>query len=220
MVPLVALVIFFMVMRRVPAVVMDVHGHSYNFTRVESGIRLPPKQLMGLGEGKVIDAATALQINLPTAFSVGVCENVLMKSARYIDCGVWSRRVIPKDLVVAYDVAFLVFQHDYINGIPSAGMLLQWVLQDLEERMFLCSTRVCDILRFSVPASSLVDIKDVTFPLSARSVRVAAVDWLPSNLTWDTYPGGSVAPVDTYLRQFAKPVTKPLIIFLSLGISI
>lgn len=147
--------------------------------------------------------ANRVGVRLPVKYSVGVCTHAVLlhhhtRRHHSLECGPIhhyqkSNRFINKHLALAVDLSFGGFQHDIIAGLPVAAMLLHWVLQHPSDRAFLCSAIVCDILRHSVPPSSVIQLADdpAAYPLTALSLRIAFNEWSRENLTDLSYPVGA-----------------------------
>lgn len=153
-----------------------------------------------------------LGIKMPKEFSVGICEHVLMTSMKNFQCNIsrpndGKTKIVEKDLALSYDIFEDVFQHHMVNGLPSAGMISDWVIESMSERAFLCAPLICEILMkayTSIDSSNIIKAAD--FPIWARSLRAAFPKWISNNVTWDSYPIGSYHLVNiNVIRQFTDP---------------
>ena len=102
------------------------------------------------------------------------------------------KKIINKDLVVAFDPFSNIFQHAMISGLPSGGMLADWVLEKPIERGFLCNTFICDLFKSLVHLNESNIFPDFNWhPIWARSITFAFIDWKKENVTKPAYPIGS-----------------------------
>ena len=98
-------------------------------------------------------------------------------------------KIINKDLVVAYDTFSNIFQHAMICGLPTGGMLADWVLEKPSERGFLCNPYICDLFKSLDHLNESNIFPDYSWhKIWARSMTFAFNEWKKENLTWESYP--------------------------------
>ena len=186
-----------------------VHGFWINFTEVKEEIIWDAAKRMRNPDNVEywIKHAESQGIVLPNNFSIGICMSSII-SKKTITCNNAPKDIsvdikrIDKDLAIAYDLPFHSFQHNFINGIPSASLLVDWVLEK-ENRAFLCLKDVCEFLR-SVEGitDSMLILADL--PIWANSVTAAYIDWEGMGLIGDVYPFGSYFPAVKYTDKLLR----------------
>jgi hypothetical protein len=180
------------------------------------------------GSGDAHAVAVRQQLVLPGKYSVGTCPRALIKSSPSITVSCNSAQpsdavVVDRDCAVAYHFPHnFIFQHDMINGLSIAGLLTDWVRQDAASRAFLCSPRLCEILRALdwVTPENIVEVAQVPNNMFFRSIRLAYVKWHDGSepVTFYSYPIGSSFPVLAYVsKTFAGVPPQNTLLFLSRG---
>jgi hypothetical protein len=169
-----------------------------------------------------------LDLKVPRQFSIAVCERALIyQDPSQLSCDTVSHdpvSFLDMDLVMGYDLFSSAFQHDLINGLPQAGLLADWVMEDTNQRGFLCQETVCNILR-ALQNMSKINIMNrgvLKYPMLVRSLRIAFVEWEREDRTWDCYPRAASYPATLYVsKTFQRPnqTSKKIILFLSRGSS-
>jgi len=184
-----------------------VHGIKFYVNEVIDGIAMNASRF---DKPYKEDDLRRLQLLMPTNYSVGICYSAFILNPVVFDCNykdVSNKTLMNNlDLVVGYDVfSPAVFQHDYINGIPSTAMLVDWVLSG-QQRAILCAPTVCDLLKSVDGIQSSHILHFDRFPLYVRSFRLAFIDWhfLPE----DTYPMGAYFPQRSFLQK--KNIISPI----------
>jgi hypothetical protein len=157
-------------------------------------------------------AAADLGILLQPSYSIVICKvpfverfgSSITTYAISYNCTISlsnSSQFIDRDLAVGFSPSQpYTFQHNLIDGLPRAGMMVEWVLGDTNKRALLCCTIVCFVLSSVVPLDNLIDISTLQFPFYARSIQVA-------DLHLGNYPLGSLWVVDKLLpKEFGNEV--------------
>ena len=186
-----------------------VHEFSINFTKVKETVIWDATKRMRNPEniGYWLNHAKSQGIILPTNYSIGVCLSSII-SMKTITCDNAPTDIpvdiqrIDKDLAIAYDLKFHSFQHTFINGIPSASLLVDWVLEK-ENRAFLCLKDVCEFLK-SVEGITDSMLIPAHLPIWANSVTAAYIDWAGLGLVRDIYPFGSYFPAIKYTDKLLR----------------
>jgi hypothetical protein len=134
-----------------------------------------------------------------------------------IKCGVPrpenASLIVDYDLVLAHSLGFLVFQHDFINGVPQAGILMDFVGSNAKSCLICASRLMAEIL--SASSSCVLERSKLPEEYWARSLRFSLGGY---GSTWDTYPVGSFHPMRNYIHQQNLTVSPvPKVLFFSRG---
>lgn len=192
--------------------------------------KIPAHRLVDFDLTSIQANAQQVGIILPTEYSVGVCHHgilLISHSGRLATFECSSReyytkvnKLIPKHVVLAYDVAFGGFQHDMMGGIPSIGMLLDWVLERPDERAYLCTPAVCNVLKHVVPSGCIVDLghnEQKLYPIAALSLRFPFNQDIEERVTADAYPIGAYVATQGIIAEESGEVEVGHVLFLSRG---
>jgi hypothetical protein len=190
-------------------VLKSVHGVEINFTEVKEITWNATQKMRNSKDIQFwVKHAKSQDIELPTSFSIGICESSIVYK-RSMTCNNAPKdipaqiRRIDKDLAIAYDMRYMdLFQHIYINGIPSAAMMVDWVLEK-ENRGFLCVQDICEMLKH-VEGITEAMIIPAYLPVWAKSVSSAFIDWDGLGLRGDSYPLGSYFPLIKYADKILR----------------
>jgi hypothetical protein len=151
------------------------------------------------GQVRRLERERELDVELPAFFYLGVWEKALISYGETITTVANVQR--PASALWVEEVAcghhwyFNAFQHDVINGMPGAGLMVSWVLEK-PGRKLLCKPLVCDVLCQVLPKGSLVDVSQLE---NGQIWAERAFMPLPGRL--DSYPFGAMWFVPTFMRQ-------------------
>jgi Glycosyltransferase 61 len=204
-------------------VLKGIHGNMVNFSQIIYGMHFNSSYVF---KPELQNHAAKQSIFHPDRFDVGICNNAhISHNSRVIICDADPEELplipyIDLDVAVAYNFQFRVFQHDFIDGLPLAGMLTDWVREDPDERGFLCREKVCDVLSSMTPESHVIDQSRFNTSFIVRSFRVP----LQNSTTLQSlncYPIGSTSIImrDYLASKFGATITTDMrkILYLSRG---
>lgn len=166
-----------------------------------------------------------MNLSIPRRFLFSECLSAHVNvMQRKITCfqGTANLPIITKTIVLGTDIFTPNnFQHDLINGIPTVGMVADYLLEDLDTRWILSGDSIADVYAVMTNNRSIIRISSIPDGgFWASNIIVPFVDWTYEGLSTDSYPRGSFWPTEVYnmkmveLGHFSHSFSSRYVLFL------